>query len=317
MTAQQSGLSIDFGTSHTVGMLLGTHEVPVADAVAAVLDRVRSEAERTLGGPAGEVVLTHPASWAPIRRTLLADAARAAGLGTPVLVPEPVAAATCFTAVLSHRVDPGAAVVVYDLGGGTFDVSVVRRTATSWDVVASDGFEDVGGVDLDAAVVGWVGRTAGGADPQRWQRLAAPETTADRRLRRELQEDARIAKEQLSRANQTGLPVPLLDVDVHLTRGELEDLARPMLDRTVARHGRPDPARQDHCPLSHRAGRTSLVRLSTRAPSGVFEGVLAPTPGGPPPRFPRPPGRRRAGDERGGPGIPASRYTRVRKPAVG
>ncbi|MEV4131839.1 Hsp70 family protein [Dactylosporangium sp. NPDC049742] len=295
MTAHQSGLSIDFGTSHTVGMLrlpdgrhesllfdatpllpsavfvdgdgrlqtgrdaersarldptayepnpkrrladgtllLGTHEVPVADAVTAVLDRVRSEAERTLGGPAGEVVLTHPASWAPIRRTLLADAAGAAGLGAPVLVPEPVAAATCFTAVLSHRVDPGAAVVVYDLGGGTFDVSVVRRTATSWDVVASDGFEDVGGVDLDAAVVGWVGRTAGGADPQRWQRLAAPETTADRRLRRQLQEDARIAKEQLSRANQTGLPVPLLDVDVHLTRGELEDLARPLLDRTVA-----------------------------------------------------------------------------------
>ncbi|MEU0560981.1 Hsp70 family protein [Dactylosporangium sp. NPDC006015] len=220
-------------------LLLGGAEVPVRDAIAAVLRRAGGEAARTLGGatPSG-LVLTHPAGWGPRRRQLLVDAAAAAGLPAPRLVPEPVAAAVSFTTVLGHRVDVGSTVVVYDFGGGTFDISVVRRTGgdpggDAWDVVAADGLDDVGGVDLDAAVVDWVGRQVADRDPARWQRLASPGSAVDRRHRATLWEDARAVKEQLTRGSSAGLSVPLFDVDLHLTRDELDTLVRPWLERTV------------------------------------------------------------------------------------
>ncbi|MFG2036584.1 Hsp70 family protein [Dactylosporangium sp. NPDC048998] len=215
-------------------LLLGDAEVRVVDACAAVLRRVRGEAARTLGGTVpGRTVLTCPAGWGPRRRELLATAAGAAGLSGVELVSEPVAAAAYFTQILGHLVRHGGTIVVYDFGGGTFDVSVVRRTGDdAWAVVAAGGLDDVGGVDLDAAVVDWAQRTVRPDDPA-WQRLRAPGTPADRRHRRHLWDDARAAKEHLSRATSAGLAVPILDVDAHLTRAEYETIARPWLDRTV------------------------------------------------------------------------------------
>ncbi|MEV4140046.1 Hsp70 family protein [Dactylosporangium sp. NPDC049742] len=216
-------------------LLLGDAEVPVRDAIAAVLRRAGGEAARTLGGatPSG-LVLTHPAGWGPRRRQLLVDAAAAAGLPAPRLVPEPVAAAVSFTTVLGHRVDVGSTMVVYDFGGGTFDISVVRRTGgDTWDVVAADGLDDVGGVDLDAVVVDWVRRQVADRDPALWQRLASPGSAVDRRHRAALWEDARAVKEQLTRGSNAGLSVPLFDADLHLTRDELDTLVRPWLERTV------------------------------------------------------------------------------------
>ncbi|WP_433062542.1 Hsp70 family protein [Dactylosporangium sp. CS-033363] len=215
-------------------LLLGDCEVPLAEAIGAVLARVRVEAERATGGPIPDVVLTHPANWAETRRGLLLAAARAAGFGPVRLVPEPVAAAAYFTSVVGRQAGDGASLVVYDLGGGTFDVTVVRRGAGGWQVVRADGLDDVGGLDLDAAVVDWVGRGVAADDLERWRRLTSPGSVPDRRLRRQLWEDARAAKEHLSRATQAGLPVPLFERDVHMTREELESLARPWLDRTVA-----------------------------------------------------------------------------------
>ncbi|WP_432833111.1 Hsp70 family protein [Dactylosporangium sp. CA-092794] len=216
-----------------VALFLGGRDVRVVELVAAVLRRVADEATRAAGRPIEATVLTHPTGWGPQRRSLLLDAAARAGLPAVALVAEPVAAAMYFTTVLGHHVPDGHAIVVYDFGGGTFDISVVRRSGTDWEVVAAQGLDDVGGVDLDATIVDWVGRQVTGGDAELWKRLEAPQSTPDRRHRRALWEDARAVKELLSRATAGGIAVPLFDVDLHLTRTEFEILARPWLDRTV------------------------------------------------------------------------------------
>ena len=215
-------------------VLLGDREVAVTDLVTAVLARVAEEWRRVYGDASPRLTLTCPASWGATRRGLLADAADRAGLGAGRLVVEPVAAATYFADVLGRDVPIGAAVLVYDFGAGTFDASVVVRRAAGFEVAAVDGRADIGGLDVDAALVAHLAQLCGSRDPAAWQRLATPETVADRRAKRQLWDDVRVAKERLSRSPTADLVVPLLDLDVHLTREELERLAEPVLAPTVA-----------------------------------------------------------------------------------
>jgi molecular chaperone DnaK (HSP70) len=213
-------------------VLLGDRELPVVELVAAVLTRVAEEARRTAGdAPIDPVTLTCPAGWGPTRRGVLIAAAAKAGWPTVRLVEEPVAAATYFTNVLGRQVPIGSVVVVHDFGAGTFDVSVVARTANGFDVLAVDGRDDIGGLDIDAAVVTQLGTLYGGK-PE-WGRLMAPSTVDDRRFRRMLWDDVRVAKERLSRSQSADLSIPLVGADAHLTRTELETLARPVLIQTV------------------------------------------------------------------------------------
>ncbi|MDT8914293.1 Hsp70 family protein [Amycolatopsis sp. PS_44_ISF1] len=216
-------------------LLLGTDVVPVNEALAAILRRVLEETNRQLGGePPDEVRLTHPAQWGPVRRNVLLSAARLAGIGSPVLlVPEPVAAAAHFASFPGKALGPGQALAVYDLGAGTFDVAVVGATQNGFVVLAEDGLPDLGGLDVDQALMVHVGREVSHSDPQRWQRLLRPESTADRRTRRALQEDVKAAKEALSRHPQTEVPMPEPFRDVLVTRGELEGLVRPSMLRSV------------------------------------------------------------------------------------
>ncbi|MFJ1764106.1 Hsp70 family protein [Amycolatopsis sp. NPDC088138] len=216
-------------------LLLGTDVVPVNEALAAILRRVLEETSRQLGGEQpDEVRLTHPAQWGPTRRTVLMTAARLAGIGGNVLlVPEPVAAAAHFASFPGKALAPGQALAVYDLGAGTFDVAVVGATQTGFTVLAEDGLPDLGGLDVDQALMVHVGREVSHSDPQRWQRLLRPESTADRRTRRALQEDVKAAKEALSRHPQTEVPMPEPFKDVLVTRGELEGLVRPAMLRSV------------------------------------------------------------------------------------
>jgi molecular chaperone DnaK len=207
-------------------VLLGEQEFPVVDLIAAVLARVAEEWHRAVGPVRPEVTLTCPATWGAARRTLLAEAARRAGLGNARLVAEPVAAATYFADILGRDVPIGSVVVVHDFGAGTFDASVVARNAGGFEVMAVDGRDDIGGLDVDAAIVEHL-------KTDEWQRILEPATVEERRARRQLWDDVRIAKERLSRAQSADFVVPLLDTEVRLTRDELEKLARPVLDQTV------------------------------------------------------------------------------------
>jgi hypothetical protein len=211
---------------------LGDREVPVPDLVGAVFDRVATEARRVAGTVPGDVVLTHPVAWGRSRLDVLAGAATRAGLAGVRLVAEPVAAAAYLTAVLGRQVRTGHCLIVYDLGAGTFDVSVVRRTPCGFEVVASGGLDDVGGLDLDAAVVGHA-RTLTASAADAWSRLDWPRTSTDQQARHQLWRGARAAKEQLSRHATAPLHVPLVGADLHLTREEFDKAAREPLGRTV------------------------------------------------------------------------------------
>lgn len=214
-------------------VLLGDRELDAVDLVAAVLGRVGEEANRVAGGALGGLTLTHPAAWASTRRGLLTEAARRAGLPSPRLVPEPVAAASYFTEVLRHAIPAGSAVVVYDFGAGTFDASAVIRGAAGFETAVVDGLDDVGGLDVDAAVVEHLGTWYTGHDPVGWQRLTKPASAADRQARQEFWADARTCKEQLSRAASAEVAVVPLGLRTHLTREEFNELARPLVDQTV------------------------------------------------------------------------------------
>lgn len=214
-------------------VLLGDREVPVVDLIGAVLRQVAAEAIRVAGGgTAPPSVLTHPVDWGPVRREVLLAAARQAGLEVLRVLPEPVAAASFYTGVLGRDVAVRQALAVVDFGGGTFDVAVLRRTAEGFTVAGAGGADDLGGLDLDAAVIAHL-RAGPGLDERAWARLDQPTTLADRRDRAALWADARTAKEILSRRTQASVQLPGAVAPTHLTRAEFEQLAAPAIDRAV------------------------------------------------------------------------------------
>jgi actin-like ATPase involved in cell morphogenesis len=200
-------------------VLLGDAEIPVPDLISAVLRRVAVEAGQ-VAGAVSDVIMTHPAAWGGRRRALLTHSAERAGLARPNLVSEPVAAAAYF-ARLGAGIRPGAAIVVYDLGAGTCDVTVLRRQPYGFDVVLSGGLGEVGGLDVDAAIVAFLQATHG----QVW---------TDTSSRRQLWDEVRTAKEMLSRASSTIVSIPALGTQVPLGRDQFEELARPVLRPTTA-----------------------------------------------------------------------------------
>ncbi|GAB3827566.1 Hsp70 family protein [Dactylosporangium cerinum] len=211
---------------------LGDREHPVAGLIGAVLARIAGEAVRVAGRPPDEVVLTHPAAWSRTRLGILADAAGRARLGPVSFVPEPVAAAAYFAAP-ADRSAPRGCVAVYDLGAGTFDITVIRPTGAGYEVLATDGLADVGGLDLDAAVVRHArGITTDAGDA--WHRLDQPATASEQQSRQLLWQGARAVKEQLSRHATGELHLPIVDRRLHLTREEFDAAALPHLERTVA-----------------------------------------------------------------------------------
>jgi outer membrane protein assembly factor BamB/Ethanolamine utilization protein EutJ (predicted chaperonin) len=214
-------------------VLLGNTEVTVVDMFVALLRRVAAEAAQAGVPLGGGAVLTCPADWGAHRRGALTAAAGAAGLGAVQLVDEPVAAATYCLDVLRHQVPVGGTVAVFDFGGGTLDVSVLRREPGGLRVLSVGGLDDLGGVDVDAALVGHLGQLIGLRSPRVWQRITNPGPQSEQRERRQFWDDVRAAKEMLSRASSAPVHVPGMDSALHLTRDELERIAGPLIDRAV------------------------------------------------------------------------------------
>src|SRR5689334_204441 len=180
-------------------------------------------------GRPGTVVLTHPANWGEFKLDLLREAGRVAGVGDVTLVSEPEAAAMHYLHL--GRVHAGDAVAVYDFGGGTFDVAVVRCGDRTSEVLGTpQGMERLGGLDLDDAVLAHVNTAVDGhlaeVDP------ANPDV---RRALAQLRVECTRAKEALSLDSETSIPIALPDLvtEVRITRGEFESAIRPRLEDTL------------------------------------------------------------------------------------
>jgi molecular chaperone DnaK len=215
-----------------VPILIGgiPHSAPelTASVVSWIVDRVAQQE----GGPARGVTLTHPASWTASNIQAVADALSAVPLPKVTFCAEPQAVAAAYS--MREWIDIGSTVAVYDLGGGTFDVAVLRKTGdkTFCTLGIPEGIGRLGGTDFDDAVFGHV--------------LAAvpalselePEAAEEGRLQRSFalcRRECTDAKEALSVDTEVTIPVllPRIQSQVHLTRAEFEDLICPQVAETV------------------------------------------------------------------------------------
>src|SRR5256885_6378009 len=161
---------------------------------------------------------------APLQHRLAAEQmgpAQRAGRPPPRLIGGRVAAATYFAHTMGPALPLGSLVLVYDLGAGTCDLTLLRRQPQGFDIVASDGLNDVGGLDIDAAIVAFLEASYG----ELWKDAVA---------RRQLWEDVRNAKEMLSRTNQTVITIPSLGTEVPLGREQFNGLIAPVLRPTIS-----------------------------------------------------------------------------------
>ena len=194
-----------------------------------MLRQILADVAERQGGEPDVVALTHPANWGAYKVDLLHQAIDAAGVRDAVYLTEPVAAALQYAA--GERVEPGEVIAVYDLGGGTFDAAILRKTATGFEVLGRpQGIERLGGIDFDEAVFTHVRKVVGdsvaGLDP------TDPNTRAA--LAR-LRQECVLAKETLSADSDATVPVllPNVQTQVRITRAEFEDMIRPILRETT------------------------------------------------------------------------------------
>jgi actin-like ATPase involved in cell morphogenesis len=214
-------------------IILGGEPVSVIDAVAAVLRKVYDEALRRRDGQPPELVrLTHPARWGQDRIDALATAAAAAGISAPVFLAEPVAAALRYADV---NIGDGDHVAVYDLGGGTFDTAILRRSGETFVLVGPPGGDErLGGEDFDHRLADYLRAQLAVADPDAALALATSTERAWRIAASELLTKARQAKEALSAHTSYTLYLTApVDRELRVTRPEFEALVRDDLARTV------------------------------------------------------------------------------------
>lgn len=182
----------------------------------AILATLAKRAQDTLGGELDGVVITVPAYFDDAQRQGTKDAARLAGLNVLRLLNEPTAAA------VAYGLDSGqeGVIAVYDLGGGTFDISILRLSRGVFEVLATGGDSALGGDDFDQLIAQWVQQQAGITD------------LSDRHLLRQVLDAATQAKIELSRASETSITIG--NWQGILTREQFEQLIAPLLKRTLS-----------------------------------------------------------------------------------
>jgi len=191
-----------------------------AEVSAEILEALAARAESALGGELAGVVITVPAYFDEAQRQTTKDAARLAGLKVLRLLNEPTAAAVAYG--LDRNADGIHA--IYDLGGGTFDISILRLRCGVFEVLATGGDSALGGDDLDHTVARWIMVQAGVED------------VASHHFLRRLLRDACVAKEVLSTADRVPLDIELPDGtrwEGELDRATFDALVDPLIARTL------------------------------------------------------------------------------------
>jgi molecular chaperone DnaK len=219
------------GPNDDVRIEAGDKEYAPPEISAMILQKLKADAEAFLGETVTDAVITVPAYFNNAQREATKDAGKIAGLNVLRIINEPTAAA------LAYGLDKEGAdqtILVFDLGGGTFDVSVLELGEGVFEVKTTNGENHLGGDNFDKAVVDWMiaefKRDQGidlGADPMALQRLY---------------EAAEKAKIELSSTMTTQINLPFITatqdgpkhLDLQLTRAKLEELAHALLERTVA-----------------------------------------------------------------------------------
>lgn len=215
------------GSEQRVSLAEQTYTPPEISAL--ILRELKSRAEAVLGAPVSRAVITVPAYFSDAQRQATRDAGQIAGLDVVRILNEPTAAALAYGADRQGE----RTILVYDLGGGTFDVSVVQVHRDITEVLASHGNNRLGGDDFDQLLCDFVHNrfvATGGvdirADRRAMSRLLHAVEEAKKRL--SFEPYARLREEHLAERN--GVPVHL---DVEVTRDEYEQLIRPLLEGTL------------------------------------------------------------------------------------
>jgi molecular chaperone DnaK len=195
-----------------------------------VLARMKETAQDYLGEEVIEAVITVPAYFNDAQRQATKDAGRIAGLTVLRIINEPTAAA------LAYGVEENAneTIAVFDLGGGTFDVSVMRVGEGVYEVRSTSGDTYLGGEDFDQRLVEWLS--------ERFQAAHGVDLRADAMALQRLRESAERAKQELSSSEETDINLPFIAADASgpkhlnetLTRAQLEELVAPLIERLTS-----------------------------------------------------------------------------------
>lgn len=228
---------------------------------AMILMQLKKDAEEFLGEPVSEAVITVPAYFNDIQRQATKDAGRIAGLTVKRIINEPTSAA------LSYGLDHGEPqkVMVYDLGGGTFDVSIIEIGEGIIEVLSTAGDNHLGGDDFDERLVGWIVR--------KFKETTRVDLSKDFAAMQRIRESAEMAKKELSTSETSHILQPFiaqqkggeaLHLDLTITRREFEEMTSDLVQRTEM------PVRNalnDAHITAAQLGKVLLVGGSTRIPA--------------------------------------------------
>ena len=198
---------------------------------AMILSKMKADAEKYLGETVTDAVITVPAYFNDAQRQATKDAGKIAGLNVKRIVNEPTAAALAYGL---DKQDSDQRILVFDLGGGTFDVSILDLADGVFEVLATNGDNHLGGDDWDQRVIDWM------AD--KFQQENGIDLRQDSMALQRLKEAAENAKKELSAAQQTTINLPFITADAtgpkhlnyDLTRAEFEKITRDLLERCKA-----------------------------------------------------------------------------------
>ena len=239
--------------------MLAATSSTAADVAAHILKSLALSAHQATGEDVHKVVITVPAYFGQVERDMTAQAGAIAGLEVLGIINEPVAAALSYRFALEAPTDE--TVLVYDLGGGTFDTTVVKLTGDAIEVIATDGNHRLGGVDWDECLTVELARRFREANPEAGNPLDDPIGAVELRGRAEDLKRSLSTRDTLTELVQAGAA----RATVTITRQEFEDITRHLLEETIqSTHAVIDEAAEKG---SQRIDRVLLVGGSSLMPA--------------------------------------------------